>query len=352
MKPCILIIEDNTDIRESAAEILSLSNYTVLQAADGKAGVETALKELPDMILCDIMMPVLDGYGVLHLLNKTPETAIIPFIFLTAKAERPDIRKGMERGADDYLTKPFDDLELLTAVETQLSKKNQQVLFYSATMNEVGTLAVNESGLMELQLSIEALRVRNIKKSGTIYQDGDTPAGLYVIISGRCKTVKIADDGRELLTGIFCKDDFFGISSLLSGDRYTESAIAMDDMHYCLLPKNAVEELLSRYPAIGTKFIKLLSANIQGKEEQLIQMAYQSVRKRMALLLLSLSKPALTGVSEEWLQLSRDEMASMAGMATETVSRILSDFTEEKLIEKEKKLIRIISRPRLTSLQN
>ena len=111
MSKQVLIIEDNTDIRENIVEILELADFTVLQANNGKIGVDLALKNKPDIILCDIMMPDLDGYGVLYMLNKNPETATIPFIFLTAKAERVDLRKGMEMGADDYLTKPFDDIE-------------------------------------------------------------------------------------------------------------------------------------------------------------------------------------------------------------------------------------------------
>jgi DNA-binding response OmpR family regulator len=105
----ILIIEDNLEVRENTAEIVELSNYEVITAENGKIGVELALKEKPDLIICDIMMPVLDGYGVFHLLSKHKDTALIPFIFLTAKSERTDFRKGMEMGADDYITKPFPD---------------------------------------------------------------------------------------------------------------------------------------------------------------------------------------------------------------------------------------------------
>ena len=107
----ILLIEDNKDVRENTAEILELANYKVLQAENGKIGVELAQQKIPDLIICDIMMPVLDGYGVIHLLNKSQQTAGIPFIFLTAKSERSDFRKGMEMGADDYISKPFDDID-------------------------------------------------------------------------------------------------------------------------------------------------------------------------------------------------------------------------------------------------
>lgn len=136
----ILIIEDNDDIRESTAEILELANYEVFQANNGRAGVDMANEHLPDLILCDIMMPELDGYGVLYLLNKNPQTSATPFIFLTAKAERMDMRKGMEMGADDYLVKPFDDVELLNAIETRLSKREKQERFYSKSIAKLTSL--------------------------------------------------------------------------------------------------------------------------------------------------------------------------------------------------------------------
>src|SRR5437868_15508328 len=120
MKKKVLIIEDNDDIRENVVEILQLAGYEAFAANNGKAGAEISVSQAPDIILCDIMMPELDGYGVLYMLNKKPDTAALPFIFLTAKAERVDLRKGIEMGADDYLTKPFDDIELLNAIETRL----------------------------------------------------------------------------------------------------------------------------------------------------------------------------------------------------------------------------------------
>ena len=105
----ILLIEDNEALRENTAEILSLANYNVATAENGKIGVEMAISNPPDLIVCDIMMPVLDGYGVFQIINKNPDLQHIPFIFLSAKSERNDLRKGMEMGADDYITKPFSD---------------------------------------------------------------------------------------------------------------------------------------------------------------------------------------------------------------------------------------------------
>lgn len=118
----IVVIEDNDDVRENIAEILELSGYEVGVAGDGLAGVKKIKEMMPDLIICDIMMPELDGYGVLHIVQRSPETAGIPFIFLSAKSEKADFRKGMNLGADDYITKPFEEVELLEAIELRLKK--------------------------------------------------------------------------------------------------------------------------------------------------------------------------------------------------------------------------------------
>src|SRR5471030_1902361 len=196
MSKKVLIIEDNDDIRENVVEILELAGYQVYAAQNGKAGVDLAISSLPDIILCDIMMPELDGYGVLYLLNKNPETATIPFIFLTAKAERLDLRKGMEMGADDYLTKPFDDMELLNAIESRLKKKELQKNFYSKSLDRLGAMIAKNDGLVELKKIISERKVRQFKKNQVIYYEGDKGNGLYLVLNGNVKGTKMAEDGR------------------------------------------------------------------------------------------------------------------------------------------------------------
>jgi DNA-binding response OmpR family regulator len=112
----ILIIEDEPEMRRNLATILRLEGYQQLTADNGRRGVELALAEAPDLILCDVMMPELDGYGVLQALRESPATEATPFIFLTARGEKPDIRAGMNLGADDYLTKPVAKADLLNAI--------------------------------------------------------------------------------------------------------------------------------------------------------------------------------------------------------------------------------------------
>lgn len=119
----ILVIEDETQIRDNIAEILELAEFDVITAADGRMGVELAKSHRPDLIICDVTMPELDGYGVLENLRQSPHTATIPLIFLTARVERSDQRQGMNLGADDYLTKPFEPDELLTTIESRLKRQ-------------------------------------------------------------------------------------------------------------------------------------------------------------------------------------------------------------------------------------
>ncbi|MES2276261.1 MAG: response regulator [Bacteroidota bacterium] len=348
MSKKVLIIEDNDDIRENVIEILELAGYTVTSASNGKAGVELAFADIPDIILCDIMMPELDGYGVLYLLSKRPETIAVPFIFLTAKAEHFDRRKGMEMGADDYLTKPFDDMELLSAIESRLKKKEGQQAFYSKSLDRLNTLVAKKDGLAALKKIIDERKARPFKKGQVIYYEGDKGNGLYLVINGKVKTIKLAEDGRELMTGIYTPDDYLGINAMLSNQAYSDTATALEDCLLCLIPKEQLEQLLNLYPEVAREFIKLLADDNREKEEQLLQMAYHSVRKKMAEALLRLQGQS----DNDTFKIAREDLAALAAMATETVSRTLSDFKEEGLIEKKGSTIIILDLARLTKMKN
>ena len=118
----ILILEDDENVRLPVVDVLEAEGYTVLSASNGKEGLKLARREKPDLIISDIMMPELDGYGVFEALQEDPITAVIPFMFLTAKTDPADIRQGLGLGVDDYLTKPFDPEDLLDSVKIRLDK--------------------------------------------------------------------------------------------------------------------------------------------------------------------------------------------------------------------------------------
>ena len=122
----ILVIEDEPEMRRNILTILKLEHFHGLGAENGRIGLELARREKPDLILCDVMMPELDGYGVLEALRTDPHTVGLPFVFLTAKGERADLRNGMNLGADDYLTKPVSKADLLATITARLQRQVEQ----------------------------------------------------------------------------------------------------------------------------------------------------------------------------------------------------------------------------------
>lgn len=350
-KNSVLLIEDNDDIRESTAEILELADYTVYTAENGRKGVEMAQQHLPDIILCDIMMPELDGYGVLYLLGKNEETATIPFIFLTAKAERTDMRKGMEMGADDYLTKPFDDMELLNAIESRLQKRDRAAKNANNAASLENLLDEARSAKLLNELSGNS-RVRTYKKKQNIYMDGDPALNVYLVKSGKIRTYMVYQDGREIVTGMYTTGDFLGYEAVLLNKPYPENSEALDVAELHLIPRNDFNALLFKDIGIAKKFIELLSGNLQEKQEQLLRLAYNSVRKRVADALVDLARKFAGATAESCeIKVSRDDLAAMVGTANETISRTLADFKEERLIEKEGSVIRILSIEKLKRIK-
>ncbi|MEL1244970.1 response regulator [Flavobacterium sp. DGU11] len=345
----VLIIEDNNDIRENLVDILCLAGYEVSQANNGRAGVEIANTIIPDIILCDIMMPELDGYGVLFLLHKNELTSRIPFIFITAKSDRTDFRKGMEMGADDYLTKPFDDMELLNAIDIRLKRKHDEQDFYSHSLDKLGKLVPNGKGLNELAAIIAERKSRMFRKNQVVHYEGDRAIGIYLILSGKVKTVKMSEDGRELMTGIYEPDDFLGVNMILSDAPHTDTATAMEDSQLCFFPIEQFEALLQN-PEIAGKFIGILSSEVRDRDAHLLQLAYQSVRKRIAEAILRLFRQ--NNSDGETIAISRDNLAAMSGTASETVSRTLTEFRNEGLIDKKGSSLTILDFSSLVKMRN
>ncbi|MFD2288044.1 response regulator [Pedobacter petrophilus] len=350
MSKKVLIIEDHLAIRANIVEILEMALFTVIQAENGKIGVEMALAHLPDIILCDIMMPELDGYGVLYMLNKHDQTSGIPFIFLTAKAEHTDLRKGMELGADDYLVKPFDDMELLNAIDIRLRKKAAADDLHQKSASEFKVMVAHIDGLAEFKKIIEGKTSRAFKKNQVIYYEGDHGKGLYLILSGKVKSIKLSPDGRELMTGLHAAGEYIGINAVLGKTAYTDTATAMEDSEICIIPKEQLEMMLRLYPEVARKFINLLSNDNLEKEQQLLQLAYYSVRKKMAETIIRLFNQKTT--DNELLNISREDLAALACMATETVSRTLTDFKEEKLIDRVGANITVLNLEGLIRMKN
>ncbi|MEO6820125.1 MAG: response regulator [Ginsengibacter sp.] len=347
----ILLVEDNFEIRENTGEILELANYVVTTAANGKEGFEKALNDPPDIIICDIMMPVLDGYGLLHLLNKNEQLKNIPFIFLTAKTERSDNRKGMEMGADDYITKPFTDVELMNAIESRLSRLKSRA--DQNSMIPLENRLAEIKGAESLENLTNVTRENHYKKKQNIYKEGSQPHSLFYLEAGKVRTYKINDAGKELTIGLYDAGDFFGYNALLEDTVYKQSAETLEESTINIIDRVEFEMLINNNKEVAQKFIKLLVNNITEKENQLINLAYNSLRKRVADAILSLLKKYKKEDEPEFvIHISREDLAHIAGTTTESLIRTLSDFKIEKLIEAEAGYVKVLNEKKLFQMVN
>jgi CheY-like chemotaxis protein len=350
MANTILVIDDNNDLRENTAEILDLAGYKTFTAENGKRGVEVATREKPDVIVCDIMMPELDGYGVLHLLRKNPDTQNIPFIFLTAKTERSDFRKGMEMGADDYVTKPFEDIELLNAIEVRLKKAEVLKHNYASSAQGLTQFVrdVKDSGLLK-HLS-DQYAVETFHKKQTLYQEGKRPRFLYYLVNGKVKAFKSHEDGKEYITDLFSAGDFIGYTAIIEDKNYDDSSAILEDAEIMQIPKDEFLAMVFSDINIATKFIRIVTQNVKEKEERLLNLAYSSLRKRVAKALVDIHEKFNKDGQKNLIEFSREDIAQYVGTATESLIRTLSDFKSEKLIDIKSGKISITNLEKLKNL--
>jgi CRP-like cAMP-binding protein/CheY-like chemotaxis protein len=343
----ILLIEDNEAMRENTAEMLELANYQVATAENGKIGVETAKRETPDLIICDIMMPELDGYGVLYYLSKDPVTASIPFIFLSAKAELSEVRKGMNMGADDYLTKPFEEMDLLSAVEGRLRKS--EIMQRDFGLGEPGLSAfiADARGIAALDDLSNDRKNRRYQAKEVIYREGDYPNYLYLLTSGKVKVVRSDHYGKELVTGLVGEGEYFGHMAILEGGDHEETTIALEPTEVLLIPRGDFLTLIESNRDVAVRFIKMLAGNVKSQEARLLSLAYAPVRERTARALLELYNRFIKDGDQEELRISRDDLAALVGTATESLIRSLADFKEEDIIRVKGRSIAIIAPEKL-----
>ena len=346
----ILLIEDDVVLRENTAELLELSNYDVITASNGKIGVEIAKNSLPNIIVCDIMMPELDGYGVLEALSKNEHTKNIPFIFLSAKTERRDVRKGMDLGADDYITKPFEEEELVSAIESRLAKaailkdRSEDLQEKTASnQDELRTLNDLKNFFDDNGTSIK------LSSGEIIYEEGQNSNNIYLILKGLVKCHKLDEQGKDLTTALYKEDDLFGYTSFTDNIPYQETAATIKDTVLVAISKNQLKNILNSNHKVTLELIQLLTDDLSGVKDQLLQMAYSSVKKRTATTILKFAEK-LNTKSGEPIRISRNDLASVAGIALESLIRTLSSFKDLGIIEIEGRDIKILDLDKLQEI--
>lgn len=347
----ILIIEDDIVLRETTAEILELENYKVVTASNGKRGAEQARIMLPDLILCDIMMPEMDGYELLDILSKDDKTKRIPFIFMSAKTEIKDVRKGMDLGADDYLTKPVSEELLLSAISSRLAK-------FALLKEETATQeTIDEENFIDDIENIEDLKnyfcdygvSKNYSKGEIIYKEGEYSNNVYLIYKGKIKSFKIDEFGKELILNIHKGDDLLGLSAIIDNSHYYESIMAMENIEIMHVSKNTLLKILENNHKLTLEIFQLINENLTEVKEQLLQMAYGSMRRKTAQTILKFANLMGNNTSNS-INISRRDLAGVAGIATESLIRTLTDFKKNGILEIEGRNIRILDLEKLESI--
>lgn len=340
----LVLIEDEKDIRDTTSEILELANYKVFTAENGMKGVKLVKEKSPDLVICDIMMRNLDGYGVLNILSKDPETSHIPFIFLTAKAENSDIRKGMNLGADDYITKPFDENGLLECIETRLKRSELMKKGFKPDLEGLNEFIDTARGIEELSNLSKNRKIKNYDKKEVIFREEDYANYLYFIIKGKVKCIKTDYYGKDFMNDIFGEGEFIGYITLFENGEYHETATAMEPTEVAVIPKQDFLTLIQKNRDVAATFIKMLSNNVVEKEKRLLQVAYAPLRERLAEAILDIKeKGHFHDELTQTMKISRLDLANIVGTAKESLIRTLSELKKEGLVDTNGQEIKILN---------
>jgi anti-anti-sigma factor len=248
----ILAIEDEANILANIQDILELEGFNVLTAANGKVGVELARRHRPDLIICDVSMPELNGYDVLVALRQDTSTIEIPFVFLTANASRADFRKGMSLGADDYLTKPFTPIELREAIATRLEKQAKLMESYKQSLERNFKASADNRNLVSSLTNDEIDTVRVVRPMGVL--DVTTSERL------RREIMTVIDTGCRNVV-IDCQDltfmDSSGLAALVLASqkvREANSKLAICSINKqieMLFTLSSMDDIFEIYPSLA-----------------------------------------------------------------------------------------------------
>lgn len=326
----ILIIEDDAEFLKNTIEILQLSSYEVAGCKDGRSGIRKAGEWNPDLIICDIMIPNLDGFGVLQAIRNSEVLRSVLFIFMTGRPDQDFYRKGMELGADDFLTKPFSGTELIRAVETRF--KRQEHL--NPSERNVSVKATSEDFYTIQQNFINRFPEVPVRKGSPLFEAGQTPRFICFLRTGLIRRIKTDYAGKELTTTLHIAGDFIGVAEFLNGSVYQESAVALADSYINLISVSEFAVAIKEQPGLTGHILNQFAFHAGINQELLMNLAWQDMRGKVAFALVRLHSIAQEmGLPDQAIKQSRQVIASLAGVAKESAIRVIIEFIEDGFME-------------------
>jgi len=328
-KPSILVINNTAEQRQNVVELLTLAGYNTLVAENGKKGLELLTKHDPDLILCAVAMPKLDGFGVLRAIHNIPHTINIPFIFLSSKADAKDLRKGMNLGADDFLIMPTDE-DLLEVISIQLKKSGRIMQQFGKGNKKTGTLINGTDDFSDIFSSSSYKVVKKVKSKQPIYMEGDSVNFIFYLVKGKVKTFRVNEGGKEIITGLFGEGDIFGYSSFFENFQ-KESCTAIEQSELIFISREEFLDVLETNNEAVLKFMKIVLFHLLESGDRMLKLAYNSSSKKIAEALTFYSRMYKDGEND--FPFDRRDISTLAGVAKESVSRKISYFNTKGLIK-------------------
>ena len=348
MNHTILVIDDMRDVRENISELLELSGYHVLQAEDGYEGIRKAKRHAPELILCDIMMPGIDGYGVAEILARQEETKHIPFIYLTAKAEPADFKKGLQKGAVDYITKPFESDELIESISLRIRQTASNKPVQASDVdwqNWVDYLMTDAP----LDRDGEPLAEVHLSAEATLFEQDDQANCLYFIKSGSVRSEYTDAAGRTLCFHLSRAGDFAGWSMGFQQGAYPHTAVAMTPCKAIRIPMSHIQTMLLEQPSMALTWGQLHQQVHSNLVDDMMGILYGNARENVARVLLRFAE----WNGETWtVIMPRETLAKSIGVAYETVIRTISQFKNEGWVSARGRRITLTNRDALLDLLN
>lgn len=353
----VLVIESNSGIRERIAEVLQPAMYTVLRAHSTAQALQLALSEKPEVFLCSLSStnsttssrsantvhssPV-DAFAVLQAVRADTQLMAVSVILFGSMVDDHTRRHAMNSGADDVLTFPCSDAELLEAVSARV--RRARAAMYAAKREEAHEIDVTTLRRVG--------RTHMYKKNDVIYTDNSAAHAIYYVVHGKVKTYRTHELGKDFITGLYADGQFVGYSAALSNTPHTDVAKALDDSEVIEVPRSEFLTVVLHSAVMSQRFLQVLADELISKDESLVRLAYNSVRKRVADALVALERHYHDSAESFRIAISRENLANLSGTATETTIRTLHDFKEEKLIEIHGSTIQILNLEKLRSMRS
>jgi len=339
----ILLIANREDMRQRIPDMLRLSGYEVTVVEDGISGLSCLDGKLPDLVICDADMP---APGVLVFLRELRRKAgLLPVIVFGKLPAKEDVRNVMTAGADDCLPEPFEVLDLLRSVDACLSRKER----ICHRVEKPSEAAFDQQTLMRTYGERDVVV---LKRKQLVYVEGQRALCVWLVVSGRIKTYRINEEGKELITSIYGSGELLGCPEVMESACYRDNARVLEDAGLVAIPRQEFMEELRGNSSMTLWILQTMAHRSAMRDQGLVNLSYNSLRKRVANGLLELAAIYRESGDHAAIVISRENLAGIVGAAPESLTRTLSDFKKEKLISVEEGRILLLDEKGLKDMIN